>query len=275
MAGAGVDSPGDLALSAEGLVHRFGGHARQLGPADVALHSGRIVALIGPNGSGKSTLMRLLAGLLPLDAGVVRLGSSAISGSGERTRAARLALCPQRTSLAFAFTVREYVGFGAYAAGRRVGNNAVQEAINRLDLTELSDVPMPRLSVGQQQRAALARSIAQLGSGSLHGKVLLADEPASALDTRHAAALLGILKDMAGKGLAIMVAAHDLAWAAAVADEGLAINPNGTVKPMSAADLQDPAELEGVFDASFEQFRADSGRVVALPGLTVGPRTGG
>ncbi|MGD1914991.1 MAG: ABC transporter ATP-binding protein [Phycisphaerales bacterium] len=266
MAGAGADSQGDLALSAQGLRHRYGGHARALGPADVALRSGQIVALVGPNGSGKSTLLRLLAGLLTPTSGTVELCGSAIASLGERARARSLALCPQRTSLAFAFTVREYVGFGAYGSGGRAGQDSVHEAISRLDLADLADVPMPRLSVGQQQRAAIARSLAQLGAGSPRGKVLLADEPASALDTRHAAALVGILREMATQGLAIMVAAHDLPWAAAVADEGLAIGPDGTVQPMTKDDLRDPAALQRVFDASFEQFRGESGRVVALPG---------
>ena len=96
--------------------------------------------------------------------------------------------------------------------------------------------------------------------------MLLVDEPASALDTRHAAALVGILRELGTLGLAIMVAAHDLPWAAVVADEGLAIGPDGTVQPMTKDDLRDPAALRRVFDASFEQFRGESGRVVALPG---------
>ncbi|MEO1278449.1 MAG: ATP-binding cassette domain-containing protein [Planctomycetota bacterium] len=266
MAGAGADSRGDLALSARGLRHRYGGHARALGPADIALRSGQVIALVGPNGSGKSTLLRLLAGLLTPTSGTVELCGSAIASLGERARARSLALCPQRTSLAFAFTVREYVGFGAYGSGGRAGQDSVHKAISRLDLANLADVPMPRLSVGQQQRAAIARSLAQLGAGSPRGKVLLADEPASALDTRHAAALVGILREMATQGLAIMVAAHDLPWAAAVADEGLAIGPDGTVQPMTKADLRDPAALQRVFDATFEQFRGENGRVVALPG---------
>lgn len=275
MAGAGAESQGDVILSSAGLRHRYGGHARELGPADVALRSGRIAALVGPNGSGKSTLLRLLAGLLTPTSGSIQLGDVALSGFGERARARRLALCPQRTSLAFAFTVREYVGFGAYGAGGRSGHESVHEAIRRLDLANLANVPMPRLSVGQQQRAAIARSLAQLGSDSLCGKVLLADEPASALDTRHAASLVGIFRDMARDGLAIMVAAHDLPWAAAVADDGLAIDPDGLVSPMSTDDLKDPTALQGVFDAPFERFRADSGRVVALPAFAVHQPTGG
>lgn len=261
----------NICLRAEGLIHQYPGQARGLGPVDVEFGPGSITALVGPNGAGKSTLLRLLAGVLVPGAGTVELGGRAIGGLGERERAGLMALAPQRTSLAFAFTVREYVGFGAYAAGRRAAGEAVDWAIEQLDLEEHAASPLPRLSVGQQQRATIARALAQLGTGDLTGKVLLADEPASSLDIRHAGRLIETLRELAGRGLAVVVAAHDLPWAAAVADRGLAISEGGEAVILDGKALSDPKALEGVFGAAFERFESgDGGRVVALPRLAGG-----
>lgn len=257
-----------ICLNAAGLSHRYPGRARGLGPVDAELSPGSITALVGPNGAGKSTLLRLLAGVLVPDAGTVELGGRAVRDLGEAERARLLALAPQRTSLAFAFTVREYVGFGAYAAGRRGAGEAVGWAIEQLDLDEHAASPLPRLSVGQQQRATIARALAQLGTGDLTGKVLLADEPASSLDIRHAGRLIETLRELAGRGLAVLVAAHDLPWAAAVAGRGLAITEEGQAVTLDGGALSDPGALERVFGAAFERLTSgDGGRVVALPQL--------
>lgn len=255
-------------LSVKGLTHRYPGQPHGLGPVDLDLSPGSITALVGPNGAGKSTLLRLVAGVLEARAGTVRLGGRSIGTLREGERARLLALSPQRASLAFAFTVREYVGFGAYAAGRRGAGEAVDWAIEELDLAQHSATSMPKLSVGQQQRATIARALAQLGTGDLAGKVLLADEPASSLDIRHSGRLIGTLRGLAGRGLAVVVAAHDLPWAAAVADRGLAITDRGEAVMVDRGGLSDPDTLERVFGAAFERLTSgDEGRVVALPRL--------
>lgn len=263
-----MEKVGTICLSVKGLTHRYPGQARGLGPVDLEVGPGSIVALLGPNGAGKSTLLRLVGGVLAAEAGTVELGGRSIGGMREGERARLLALAPQRASLAFAFTVREYVGFGAYAAGRGWAGEAVEWAIGQLDLLEHAASPMPRLSVGQQQRATIARALAQLGLGDLRGKVLLADEPASSLDIRQAGRLIGTLRELAGRGLAVVVAAHDLPWAAAVADRGLAMTAEGHAVTLDGGALSDPGALEGVFGAEFELFTGgEGGRVVALPRL--------
>ncbi|MFI4883394.1 MAG: ABC transporter ATP-binding protein [Phycisphaerales bacterium JB064] len=274
MASPKAESKPGLALRARAVTHAYPGQERGLGPVDLELAPGRVVALVGPNGAGKSTLLRVLAGVLHPKGGDVELGGRAIGRWSDAERARRLALAPQRTSLAFAFTVREYVGFGAYAAGRRGAGEAVDWALETMDLVEHGPRAMPQLSVGQQQRASIARALAQLGVGDLAGKVLLADEPASSLDTRHAGRLVGTVRELAQRGLAVVVAAHDLPWAAAVADEGLAVAGDGSVSCLRAEALRDPDVLGGVFGARFERLRAEDGRVVALPKFEIGMGSG-
>lgn len=253
-------------LQARGLEHRHARQADPLGPLDLALTPGRITALVGPNGAGKTTLLRLLAGVLTPQAGTITLAGEPLHRWSDRQRAARLALAPQRASLAFAYTVAEYVGFGAYAAGRHARHDAVAWAIQEMDLEPMAATPMPRLSVGQQQRATIARALAQLGTGPLAGKVLLADEPASALDIRHALGLVDTLRGLAARGAALLVAAHDLPWAVQVADDALALNAGASAQDLPGGALADPERLAGVFGARFEVFIGQpSGRRIALP----------
>lgn len=266
-----AEQRGHAVLQVRGVAHRYPGQSRGLGPVHLTLAPGQVVALVGPNGAGKSTLLRLLCGVLAPQAGAIDLAGKPLRRWSDRERAQRLALAPQRTNLAFAFTVREYVGFGAFAAGRRGTGQAVERALETMDLLGHTDRPLPRLSVGQQQRASIARALAQLGEGPMAGKVLLADEPASSLDTRHAARLAQTLRGLVGQGLAVVVAAHDLPWAAAVADEGLAVAGDGSVTCLRAESLRDPSTLGRVFSADFEQFRSSEGTVVALPRYALGP----
>ncbi|MEO1007895.1 MAG: ABC transporter ATP-binding protein [Planctomycetota bacterium] len=240
-----------------------------VGPLDAALGPGDRVAIIGPNGAGKTTLLRLLAGVLRPSAGAVRLGGRPVASWSPRARAGRLALVPQRQSLAFAYTVREYVGFGTYAAGGRQG---VDEAIAALDLGPLAESPMPRLSVGQQQRAAIARALAQLGPAPTAGAVLLADEPTAALDTAHVGHLTRALRTLSEHGVAIAFVAHDLLWAAALATRVIAIASDGRCARLDAAELADPESLGAVFGARFDRYSTATGdRRVALPSYAPAP----
>lgn len=259
-------------LRAKGLEHRHGRRGAALGPIDLALTPGRITALVGPNGAGKTTLLRLLAGVLDPDRGDIDFAGEPLSRMSERQRANRLALAPQRASLAFAYTVGEYVGFGAYAAGRDTRHQAVQWAIEEMDLASHTLAPMPRLSVGQQQRATIARALAQLGTGDLAGMVLLADEPASALDLRHAMRLVETFKQVARRGAALLVAAHDLPWAALLADDVLALPDGANAVLLPGSALADPDRLGEVYGAGFEVFvGANSARRIALPSTTTTP----
>jgi len=252
--------PRTAPLAADALSRRYP-NGEGVGPVDAHFLPGVITTLVGPNGSGKSTLLRALAGVLEPDAGRVLLHGQPLHRTPTGRRARSLAYVPQRASLAFAFTVREYIAFGSHQ-----GTAAAAYAIERMDLATLARRPMPSLSVGQQQRAAVARALAQLGGGDLAGKVLLADEPASALDTHHARELLGVLRSLADRGAAVVVACHDLPWAGAIADRVLALTTAGKAAMLPADALADPQRMASVFGCPFRRYEAeDGGPAVALP----------
>ena len=219
----------------------------------LALEPGTITGLIGPNGAGKSTLLRLLLGLLAPGGGEVKLDGKPVVAMEHRERALRLAYVSQRSTLAFSFSVRRSVTLGRFAA-RGSDGAAVDAALAAVDLTDRADEPFGTLSVGQQQRAALARAIAQLDlsrppSGT---RALVLDEPVSALDPRHVLQSMALLRDLADRGLAVVLALHDLGLAFRACDRAAVVDGHGRVAAAGpVATALSPGVLEPVFGVRF------------------------
>lgn len=196
--------------SGEAVVARgLAAGARTDGPAafrdaDFSIPCGCRTALIGPNGSGKSTLLRVLAGLVRPQSGEI-LVAGAPPAPG-RSRIAYLAQRPQLTE-GFPLLVRRLVQMGTYAHHGwfeecRHGEDAVDEALARLGLTELADRPVHALSGGQLQRALLARALVQ------GAEVLLLDEPYAALDAASREIVERFLFEQ-GHAFTVVMATHD------------------------------------------------------------------
>ena len=178
--------------------------------ASLELGSGRIGALVGRSGSGKTTVLHLAAGWERPDRGEILL-------AGELTPAlptwGAVAVLPQKLGLLAELTVRENVEHPARLAG------LLDEKRERIDelLGDLClDVLQARLpsdtSVGEQQRAALARALV------LSPQVVLVDEPTSHQDRRSARAVLELLHRAANEGAACLTATHDASMLRAVDD---------------------------------------------------------
>lgn len=163
--------------------------------------AGEVAAIVGPNGSGKSTLVETIAGVHRPRAGRVELAP-----------AAAVALVPQRSALSprLPITVGELVAMGRWrhaGAWRPLSHEdraIVADALATVGLTELRRRPVAALSGGQRQRALLAQGLAQ------RARVLLLDEPMTALDVSSKAALNGAILATATDGAAVIVVTHDL-----------------------------------------------------------------
>lgn len=170
--------------------------------------AGAAGVLVGASGSGKSTLLHLIGGLLRVQAGTVRVGETELSALSEaerdRWRARHVGLVLQTAHLARALTVRQNVQLAPFAARERADEARIDEVIGRVGLGALADRLPHTLSVGQRQRAALARAVV------LRPTLLLADEPTASLDDAHAAATLDLLRGEAERaGALLLVATHD------------------------------------------------------------------
>jgi len=180
-----------------------------------ALAPGEFLGVIGPNGSGKSTLIKALTGLLPLRDGDVRLAGTPVAAYPPRELARRVAVVPQSSHPAFAFTVREVVEMGRHPYLGRFAvpgvedREAVEEALALTDLLELRHRPVDQLSGGEFQRVTIARALAQ------RPRVLLLDEPTAHLDIGHQLAIFDLLARLhVERDLAVLCVSHDLNLAA-------------------------------------------------------------
>lgn len=188
----------------------------ELGPVELPAVTGEVVAIVGPNGGGKTTLLRALAGLVDASDGAADIDGVAVRAMRSGERARRIAFVPQRPAVPTALSVRELVALGRLRGGADDG--AIERALAVVGLAELSSRPMSSLSAGQVHRAAVARALCQCGAQT---RLLALDEPTAALDPAWSRRLAEIVRDAAARGIAVLVATHDLAFAGACADRAL------------------------------------------------------
>ena len=173
-----------------------------LHPIDLRVEIGELVVVRGRSGSGKSTLLALLAGLCQPDAGTVLV-------LGEPPRQdmpwSRVAIVPQVLALAAELSIAENI----VDCAAEQGAEALADAMRRLDLEELADRTTSAVSMGQQQRAAIARAMIAAP------RLLLADEPTSFQDDGHTAGVAAALRHAAHSGSGVLAATHDPAMVAA------------------------------------------------------------
>lgn len=179
------------------------------------------MAVLGPNGAGKSTLLKALAGLVDRESGVVFFHGAEVSGP---TR--EFAYLPQKEMVDWDFptTVRGVVEMGRYLQLRwwrrfsERDQEAVEAALEAMQLTPLQNRQISALSGGQQQRVFLARALAQ------EAHVLLLDEPFTGLDQPSIEALKQVLRDLRSQGKLILVSHHDLSNVKEIFDRVLFMN---------------------------------------------------
>jgi iron complex transport system ATP-binding protein len=200
------------ALALDSVSVTLGG-ARIVESLGAAVEPGEWVALIGPNGAGKTTALRAVAGLVGYDGAVTIFGDDAAALS-RRDRARVLALVPQVPLIPGDISVREYVLLGRtpyltyFGSERRRDHDAVDAALEQLDLLALEHRRLDTLSGGERQRATLARALAQ------DAPILLLDEPTAALDVGRQQQVLELVDSLrTQRGLTVLSTMHDLTLA--------------------------------------------------------------
>lgn len=227
------------------------------------LDPGRVTVIAGPNGAGKSTLLRVLLGVLQPGAGSVLLDGLPLRTLDATKRAKRIAYMPQRSQVAFAYSVAEVVAFGALDTAPAAAKQLALTALHDVGLRDRAAAPFAALSVGQQQRATLARALTQLRSdrATTGTRVLLADEPVSAQDPASALRMCDLLVTLAQQhGLAVVCVMHDLTLARRIAHDVLLLSCDGHIAANGPADaVLTPANLAEVFGVRFALLQASHG----------------
>ena len=212
------------------------------------LKPGEILGVLGPNGAGKSTLLGALCGELRAHQGSVWLDERELSDWTGTSRAQRLAVLPQVSTLDFAFRVEEVVGMGRlpHQSGRVRDDEIVAAALHAADAGHLSGRSYLALSGGERQRVHLARVLAQLWPGEA-GQTLLLDEPTSMLDPLHQHTTLQAVREFADRGAAVLVILHDLNLAARYCDRLLLLEGGRPVALDTPEQVLRPEPLKAVF----------------------------
>jgi ABC-type lipoprotein export system ATPase subunit len=172
-----------------------------------SVDAGAQVALRGSSGSGKTTFLNLLAGILQADSGRILLGGEEMSGSSEskrdRIRATHLGYVFQTFNLLQGYTALENVMLGMLF-GKGSDDAYARALLERVGLKDRMSYRPRQLSVGQQQRVAVARALAN------RPNVVLADEPTGNLDHHHAKEALALIRDICREnGAALLLVSHD------------------------------------------------------------------
>jgi len=207
-------------LDVRDLAYGFG--ERRVGAGvTFALERGDTLAVLGGNGAGKTTLIRTLLGLLPAQAGAIRVGGDAITTLASHERARRLAYVPQQHTPTFGFTAEEAVLMGrvahlaTFARPGVIDREAAHDALTRLGIESLAARPVTELSGGERQLVWIARALAQ------QAPVLILDEPTASLDFGNRARVLAEIDRLRSGGLTIVFSTHEPDQALAHADRAL------------------------------------------------------
>ena len=228
----------------------------------LTVEPGGWLSVIGPNGSGKSTLLRCILGLHGHE-GLVRIDGVPTDGMPRRRRALQIAYAPQLPVLPEGASTRDYVLLGRtphrplLAAPRAVDRRVVEDVMERLEIGGLAGRPLRTLSGGEQQRAVLARALAQ------QPRVLLLDEPTSSLDLGHAQQVLDLVDGLRRQdGLTVLSTLHDLTLAGQYADRLALLSAGRVVAEGSPADVLTTAALQTYYGARARVVEGPNGPVV-------------
>jgi len=175
---------------------------------DVNIDAGEAALLLGPSGSGKSTLLHLFAGLLPIQEGNVSVVNTNLTSLNERKkeefRARNIGLVFQRSFFLPYLSLQENLELSSRYQGRKSSKPEIEQLFDQLQIHHLKDKLPSECSLGEQQRASIARALLQKPA------LILADEPSSALDDANAGKVAELLLSLVNEyQSSLLVVTHD------------------------------------------------------------------
>ena len=246
------------AVALEGVSYRYPGTEAGVRDVALAIAPGELVVCIGPSGCGKTTLLRLIAGFLKPDAGVIRLKGADVSALP--TRARECGIVFQSYALFPHMRVWENVAYPLRVRGVAVGprRQRAHAMLEQVGLAGFGERLPAQLSGGQQQRVALGRALV------FEPRALLLDEPLSALDAATRMTMRDeIRRIQRDYGIASLLITHDQDEALSLADR---------VVVMRDGRIVQDAPPQAIYDAPADDFVANFvGRANLLDGKAAGP----
>lgn len=254
----GEDGPALVEVS--GLSRDYGPHAA-VSELTFRLHGGEVLGFLGPNGAGKSTTMRMLAGVLAPSAGEIRIGGIDLL---DEPRSAKRAIgyLPEIPPLYPELSVHEYLRYAAelHGVARQDLGDAVQDAMARCGLVDVSERLIGNLSKGYQQRVGIAQAI-------VHDPVVvILDEPTVGLDPIQIREIRELIHEL-GKQHTVILSTHILPEVQSVCSRVLIINHGRAVFSDSLAAMDARASRGFILDAA--RLPADETLAKAFPRIRI------
>ena len=239
-----MNTNGDIILEAKGISKEFPG-VKALDDVSLSLRAGRLTALLGENGAGKSTLMNIVAGVFPPDAGEVNLLGRRVNFANPReAHEAGISMIFQELNLIPNLTVAENIFLGREPLNRlglidNAEMNLQAEALlKRLDLDIEPTAVLGGLRVGQQQVVEIAKAI------SSQARVLIMDEPTSAITEHEVEVLYGIIDNLKQQGVAIAYITHKFEELARIGDDAVVMRDGRLIGSAAIKDLTQEAMMQ-------------------------------
>lgn len=236
-----VESPGGIGMIDVSNVTRSYGARQILRGVSLQVNAGEVCALIGRSGCGKSTLLRIINGLESHDGGEVRVEGTVLPAVAGKERDRALLKIRQRVGMVFQKchlfphrTVLQNITEAPIHVLRRTPREAIAEArmlLARVGLSDKANASPESLSGGEQQRVAIARTLA------MQPGLILLDEPTSALDPRSAAEVAALLQELAQQGQGMIVVSHTPSFVRAIAGTVCSLHEGRVVESGRASEV--------------------------------------
>jgi iron complex transport system ATP-binding protein len=209
--------------------------------------AGELLGLVGPNGAGKSSLLKCLAGLAPCR-GEIRVDGERLAALSTPRRATRIAYLGQDERIAWPLSLADFVALGRLPhrarPDARADAEAVDAAIDAMQLAGLRARRVDRLSGGERARARLARALA------VGAPILLADEPVAMLDPFHQLNVMELLARRCAAGATVVAALHDLTLASRFCARVLLLDRSRAVAEGAPRHVLTARNLQQVYHVS-------------------------
>ncbi len=239
----------NIVLTAEDLHYVYADGTKALNGVNLEVKKGEKLAVMGPNGSGKSTFFLHLNGVLKPKSGKISINQQNIDYSRKGLLQVRKQVgivFQDPDNQLFSANVMQEISFGVLNLGfsQEEARNKVDKIIEELNITEFKDKPTHFLSGGQKKRVAIADILV------MEPDVVILDEPASALDPKHARMIDSIVDDLSSRGITVILSTHDveraLIWADRVVlfNEGRIISQGTPEEIFRKDDLLEITNLE-------------------------------
>ncbi|MBX9458693.1 MAG: sugar ABC transporter ATP-binding protein [Rhizobium sp.] len=264
---------GETVLAARNIAKSYGSiHA--LKGVNFDIHRGEVTTLFGENGAGKSTLMKILSGVVQPTSGEIILdGDPVIFASSSQARDRGISIIHQELSLAPNMNVRDNIFMGREIVTASGVDFAEEERQTRALMAELEEdidplTPVEDLRLGQQQIVEIARAL------SVNSRILIMDEPTSALSATEVEVLFKVIRDLTGRGVSIVYISHHLEEALQITNHAVVLRDGAMTAYAERKDIDLEWIVRNMVGDNFDLGSPPSGYekggvALSIEGLTV------